>query len=575
MSPSRLLSSFAVLCLAVGFAATVAAAPIALVNGNLLDVERRVVRERTTVLIDGTRVTAVGRTGTIKLPADAQVIDCTGKWIMPGLVDAHVHLFQSGGLYTRPDIIDLRSARPYNDERAWVQENAGDLLARHLTVGVTTVFDFGGPFANYAIRDRYNQATTSPTIFLTGPLISTWQPEALGTDDPPIIRVDDPEAARNLVRRQVPHRPDFIKIWYIVRPERPAKDTLPIVKATIEEAHGAGLKVAVHATQLETAKLALEAGADILVHGVEDAPVDDEFIKALLRRRAAYIPTLTVMDRYVEVLSGKFVPDSHDLAVTNPFAAGSLLDLKHLRGEAAERAAELATRVRPSPERASHRQRNLETLWKAGALVATGTDAGNIGTLHGSSYLDEIVEMRKAGLDTWDIVQASTINGAKALGKQSEFGSIAKGKIADVLILDRNPIESIENAQAIHRVVRRGTLIEPATLIDSSPAALAQRQLSAYNSRNIDAFLEPYAEDVKVYSFPDKLQYTGKDAMRKGYAELFAATPQLHCELVNRIVLGNTVIDHERLSGRSGGVFEAVAVYKISDGKITSVYFMR
>jgi hypothetical protein len=82
-------------------------------------------------------------------------------------------------------------------------------------------------------------------------------------------------------------------------------------------------------------------------------------------------------------------------------------------------------------------------------------------------------------------------------------------------------------------------------LLKETPTALAQRQLNAYNVRNIDAFLEPYADDVEIYEYPNKLQTKGKEEMRKTYNDMFERTPDLHCELLGRIVQGNIVIDKE------------------------------
>ncbi len=541
---------------------------IALMNGNLLDVEGRSVRPGVSVLIHDGRIAQVGPGETLDIPADVQRVDCSGKWIMPGLVDAHIHLFQSGGLYTRPDVIDLRRFRPYEQERAWLRENAGDLLARYLAAGITTVIDMGGPMANYAIRDRFNGETTSPTILLTGPLISTLQPEAFRIEDAPIIQVDTPEAARERVRAQLPYKPDLIKIWYIVRQQSPAASTLPIVQATIEEAHAHGLKVAVHATQLRTAKLAVKAGADILVHSVADAAVDDEFIALLKQRQVPYIPTLIVGRRYGEALSLCFVPSAHDFALANPVALGSLRDLKHLAARGAP------VRTPAAPFKIPVQFDNLRKLAEAGVIVATGTDAGNIGTPHASAYLDEVIAMEKAGLLPWDIIVASTVNGARVLNRQDRTGVLRPGMEADVLVLDRDPVADIRNLQAVHGVVKHGVWLEPQALLDASPATLAQQQLNGYNLGDIEAFLAPYADDVKVYGFPGNLRYTGKEIMRERYAALFERTPELHCELVNRMVMGNTVIDQESVTGRGDTPVQAIAIYKIVAGKIAEVYFV-
>ncbi|MEM8897020.1 MAG: nuclear transport factor 2 family protein [Bacteroidota bacterium] len=109
-----------------------------------------------------------------------------------------------------------------------------------------------------------------------------------------------------------------------------------------------------------------------------------------------------------------------------------------------------------------------------------------------------------------------------------------------------------------------------------TPEQLAQEQLDAYNARDIDAFLAPYADSVEIYNFPDQFVYAGKENMRSRYGNMFEKTPDLHCELVNRIVMGNTVIDQEKVTGIPGReLLEAIAIYKIKDGKIAQVYFVR
>ncbi len=108
-----------------------------------------------------------------------------------------------------------------------------------------------------------------------------------------------------------------------------------------------------------------------------------------------------------------------------------------------------------------------------------------------------------------------------------------------------------------------------------TPEKLVQQQLIAYNSRNIDAFLEPYSDDVELYMFPNQLLGKGKDFMRKDYAEMFKNTPNLHCDIKNRTILGNTVIDHEIVSGFGPNHLEAIAIYEIKNDKIAKVYFIQ
>jgi hypothetical protein len=108
------------------------------------------------------------------------------------------------------------------------------------------------------------------------------------------------------------------------------------------------------------------------------------------------------------------------------------------------------------------------------------------------------------------------------------------------------------------------------------PEQLAQQQLDAYNKRNIEAFLVPYSDSVEVYIFPNQLQYKGKENMRSQYKPMFERLTDLNCKLVNRMVMGNTVIDHEWVifDKNQPGV-SAIAIYTIQNNKIQKVHFIR
>lgn len=107
-------------------------------------------------------------------------------------------------------------------------------------------------------------------------------------------------------------------------------------------------------------------------------------------------------------------------------------------------------------------------------------------------------------------------------------------------------------------------------------ARLAQQQLDGYNNRDIDAFLAPYSDTVKIYNHPNQLQFQGKDQMRARYSGMFQSTPDLHCTLVNRMVLGNVVIDQESvIFNKNSPPARVMAMYKMAGGKIVEVYFIR
>ncbi|UAM98605.1 nuclear transport factor 2 family protein [Polaribacter litorisediminis] len=130
-----------------------------------------------------------------------------------------------------------------------------------------------------------------------------------------------------------------------------------------------------------------------------------------------------------------------------------------------------------------------------------------------------------------------------------------------------------ENINNISRISVNSLSTKIAIVSEVSPEYLAEEQLAGYNNRNIDAFLKPFAKDVKVYNFPNKLSYEGIEKMRKRYESFFKNTPDLHCKLLKRIVYKDQVIDHELVTA-NGSTFKAVAIYKMENGKIVSVTFM-
>jgi imidazolonepropionase-like amidohydrolase len=570
----RLLLLFLLIVPFIINAQTQPATAICITKVNVVNVISGKIDPDQTIIIENDRIAAVGPSKKIKALANATIIDGTGKYVLPGLTDAHIHFFQSGGLYTRPDGLNLNSIYPYEKDQQWIKDNLNDLMARNLACGITTVIDVGGPMSNYTIRDQVNKNILAPTALVTGPLISTYQPSNLDPKDPPIIKVTTAEEAKDLVKKQLPFKPDFIKIWYIVLPGQKAAATLPIVKAAIEESHANGLKVAVHATEYETAKLAVMAGADILVHSVDDQLLDDEMLQLLKLKKVVYIPTLIVAQNYSRTFTQQFNFTSHDLTYSNPFMLGTLLDIQHIeKSKLPFDYKKIRTRLTVPSKEDSTMFINIKKAQQAGVMVVAGTDAGNIGTQHAASLLDEMLAMQQAGLSNWEIIRSATINAARGFGKESTTGSIEKGKIADLLLVDKDPTQDINIPAHLRTVIHRGVVLQPQQLITVTPAMLAQQQLNAYNVRDIEAFLAPYSDTVSIYSLSGQLIMKGKEQMRQEYSEMFKKLPELHCELVNRIVQGNTVVDHEKITGVGDKPMEGIAVYTIEKGKIVRVHF--
>jgi len=553
-------------------------------NVTVADVEKQKLVPNQTVVITNDLISKI-QSSKIKIPENVTVIDGTGKYLFPGLTDAHIHFFQNGGLYTRPDAIDLRNVMPFDKEIELSHQTMEDKLRRYLQNGITNVIDVGATYNYLKQRELFKKADYAPSIYMTGPLLTTYEPKAYENlkDDEPFSLVKTIDEGIKMVRQQLSYQPDFIKIWYIagrdgLDVEASARKNLPVIKAIIEEGHKNNLKVAIHATQRITAQLAVENGCDVLVHSIDDEVIKDDFVQLLKKNKTILCPTLIVHDGYGNTFGQKNNFSNHELLKADPIQLGTLLDLKHLSDTLLvnkyKNRSNSKDNVAKANEINSISLENLKKLSDAGVLIATGTDAGNIGTLHASSYLNELIAMRKSGMNNWQIIQASTINGAKVTNKESEFGTVRVGKKANLILLNANPIDSIENISKIFRVINKGVVFNPDTLIEETPIALAQRQLNAYNCRKIDAFLEPYADDVEIYTYPDKLIMKGKEEMRKNYSKKFDDTPNLHCELLGRIVQGNVVIDKERVQF-TDKIVEAVAIYHIENNKIKKVYFIR
>jgi len=325
------------------------------------------------------------------------------------------------------------------------------------------VADVGGPFWNFEVREAARKAALAPRVVVAGPLLSMVDRKALDLGDPPIIKVTTPDEARALARKELLRKPDFVKVWYV----REANDDLvakeAIVRAAAEEAHAAGVRLAVHATELSTAKSALRAGADVLVHSVFDLPLDDEFIRLAKERNAIYTTTLFVRVGYRLALSGRWEPTAEERALADPQILAALDLSKVPTDDWPPRVRDLVEQKGP-PLDSSVALANLLAAHRAGLRIALGTDAGNIGTVHGPSIFREARMMADAGMTPAEVLRAATVGGAEVLGMERDLGDVDEGKLADLVVLDADPRADVANLSRIHRVVLGGHPLDPREL---------------------------------------------------------------------------------------------------------------
>ncbi len=415
-------------------------------GATLIDGTGRATVKDSVIVIEGARIKHIGDKSKVKVPEDAVVIDARGKFLMPGLADMHNHL-RDGSINPSP-IISL------------------NLLKQLLAFGVTAVFDPQislRPFAKLK-TDTAPGDSPYPRFFATGPLI-TVKGGSLSTSQFEFRSPETPEEARAVIKELKAAQVDAVKLsyddvtWAIKNPH-PLLNA-EIVKTIILEAHGQGMKVFVHAPMLEQAKVVLRAGADGLMHGIIDKPVDDEFIALMKKNSACYVSTLAMFEAVGDMAAWVKRQEAYDEKGTVPKAIIQVFTSEAGAGQfnsflnnAAFTKAHLPTM-----------RANLKKVNDAGILIVAGTDTGFPAVFPGLASHLELILHAEAGLKTADIIKAATINAARMIGREKDYGTVEEGKIADLLILDANPLDDIGAIKRIHRVIKSGTVFDPEELL--------------------------------------------------------------------------------------------------------------
>ena len=420
----------------------------------------------TIVVADG-RIAAIGPRAEVAIPAGAAPpIDLAGKWVVPGYVDARVHLSRTGSLYARPDLVDLRDIVPDEEELAAARRRIDAALARFLACGVTSVADAGGPVTTYEARDRASRLEAAPRVAVCGEILSARAaPAALASDAaPPIVAVDTPDEARDFVRKALVRGPDFMTIEFPFWPENDIADYEPIVRAAIDAAHEGGRRAAVRVRSLEPTRAAVRAGADAICHGPEDAPLDDALLAEMRRRGVVYTASLVPFERFSEVVRETVAPRATEKRFGDPDAIRSWDDVRRIPRDHLPDPAFFPD-IDPTPALAANVKRAVD----ARVTVAVGTSSGNIGVLHGPAIHRELELLARAGLTPAEVLAAATRGGAEFLGRAKDLGTLEIGKLADFVVLDADPLKDAAHLARVVLVVKGGIPFDPAALVPSPP----------------------------------------------------------------------------------------------------------
>ena len=393
--------------------------------GKLIDGIGNNAQSEVTIIVDGNKITDV-RKGYIQAPSGATIIDLKSQTVMPGLMDSHVHL--SGetsrnryveGFVLNPEDFAFRSVGYAN---------------RTLLGGFTTVRDLGGTIA-VSLRNAINSGyIKGPRIIAAGKSIATTgghadpsngvNRELMGDPASKEGVVNSPDEARKAVRQRYKEGSDLIKITATGGVLSNAKDgagahfTEEEIRAVVQTAKDYGFKVAAHAHGAEGMKRAIRAGVNSIEHGTF---MDDETIELFKKNGTYYVPTIT---------AGKSVADSAKIPGYYPPLV-------------VPKAIETGPKI----------QGTFAKAYKAGVKIAFGTDAGVF--MHGKNYM-EFQYMVEAGMPPMAAIQSATIIAADLLGVRDKLGSIEKGKLADIIAVDGDPLTNIGVMKNVSFVMKEG-----------------------------------------------------------------------------------------------------------------------
>jgi imidazolonepropionase-like amidohydrolase len=409
-------------------------------NFTLIDGTGKAPAASSAMIVDNGRVTWVGPTAQLKAPAGAETVDLSGKFMMPGIINLHGHIGNT---------VDLQQ-----DAKFYTRDSIQKNLATYASYGVTTVVSMGTD-QDLIFKVRAEQRAGRPAVtrvYTAGQgMIFKGGYGGLAGVTPGVSSVAEAEAA---VEAQSKKGVDIIKLWLDDHLGEQKKMPYDIAKAIIDGAHKRNLPVAAHIFYLEDAKQLVDFGVNGLAHSVRDKNVDASLIAAMKKHGTWQMAaTLTrEASMFVYASTPEFVNDPFFVRGVSPAVTQTLKSAQYQKSITADPHFD---RYRSFFDTA---KKNLKTLADAGVRYGFGTDTGPPGRFPGYFEQWELELMTQAGLTPMQAIVAATGSAAQFLGAK-ELGTLEAGKWADLVVLDRSPLQDIKNTRAIHAVYIAGNLV--------------------------------------------------------------------------------------------------------------------
>ena len=433
-----------IVAVALGGGLAASADTLLIENVTLIDGTGRPPVAGSSILIDEDRISQIAA-GSISAPGNTRRIDGTGKYLIPGLMDLHIHL--QGSIEVTPE--GLSNVR--TDKTKGIRA-----LHSYIYAGITSVFDAGNvPDYILELRDEERSGKlVSPRIFATGGIVT--YPDSHGSNEWG-TQVDSWPEAIPALDAHIARAPDILKLTFEERGwgARPMIPILPVdlMQRIIHYYNDRGIRTTAHTSSEYRARQAIFAGIDTLAHPIIQGPVTDDFARLMGAKKIPMVTTLAIGENYSRLAEHPEYLDEPLYQATLTAEEIEILKTEK-RKEYQERKWTWWMKIMTTIA-----QENLRKINDAGGILVAGTDQTTGPALH-----RELELLADAGIPASDIIRIATLNGAIFLGKERELGSIEVGKIADLVLLAADPTTDINNAKKIVQVIKGGQLIDRSKL---------------------------------------------------------------------------------------------------------------